>query len=451
MQQRPYPVYALYDLHRFRILLLIPAIRLVTAVIRGIPPAIRWFEWLIGLTLIAYVVLKWWNCHYQFSESVSGRFHTLYVRQGIVCRRWLRIAAEDAASVEIERTPLLWLLGGRRVRVNTAGLRRRADVQLYLSAPNTHRLFSFGKGGHYRAPRWPIIVISLSGSNAAVGLLTIAPILRYSSNLLERFTGWLSNPLSDTLPPVLRLSANVLLIGWGVSAVRNFIRYVGFRARRDDGYLHLRSGWITRRDILIDRNKITALELRQTLTMRLFSLSTAVITAAGYGRDVGTRPVLVPAARPRELGHCLDQLLPDYPLCCSRLRPQRGVWRYVAAPIVMLCADIVIFAFGMWWRTVALVGMVFTVWWLAVRFVGYRQAGFGCGGGAVTVSYPYGLALYRVDIPCEVVDSITVTRSCFQRVCGKCTVRIRCYGEKKRLHRVWELPYDAVCREIEKL
>ena len=53
---------------------------------------------------------------------------------GVVLRRVLRISAEDAASVEMERTPLLWLLGGRRIRVNTAGLRRKSDAVLYLSA-----------------------------------------------------------------------------------------------------------------------------------------------------------------------------------------------------------------------------------------------------------------------------------------------------------------------------
>ena len=68
----------------------------------------------------------WRRCRYHLREYAGGSLHSLTLSQGVVLRRVLRISAEDAASVEMERTPLLWLLGGRRIRVNTAGLRRKS-------------------------------------------------------------------------------------------------------------------------------------------------------------------------------------------------------------------------------------------------------------------------------------------------------------------------------------
>ena len=105
---------------------------------------------------------------------------------------------------------------------------------------------------------------------------------------------------------------------------------------------------------------------------------------------------------------------------------------------------------GRWWRTVTAVMTVWAVWWLIVRVWGWQQAGFGCNEEAVSLRYPRGLALYHVHFPREVVDCVSVTRSYFQRRRGTCTVRVRCFGEKKRTHRVWGLPYDAVCRMLMK-
>lgn len=455
MEQRPYFVYALYDLHRWRVLLLLPLTRITFALLRGVPPTIYRYEIVLGSVLVAYAVMKWWHCRYRLSTTPGGQFHTIGVRQGIFVRRTLHISAEDAASVEVERTPLLWLLGGRRIHISTAGLRRRADARLYLSAQQAKSLFCLKHRHHdYRAQRWPVLVMALTGSNAAVGLLTIAPVLRQSGKVLgeqvtKNVVGMVDRLVDLGLPSALRTAGNVLIIGWGVSAVHIFLRYIGFRARREASYLHLSSGLFTHRDVLIDRDKITALELRQTLTMRLFSLYTAIVTAAGYGRDIGARPVLIPAAHPRDLSACLDRLLPGFPIHDCQLRPVRGSWwRYMGAPLVLLSAGIVLWLLGAWWRGIALLWTAFGIWWLSVRWFGFAQAGFGCGKEGISLCYPRGLALYRVYLQQDVIDCIAVTRSWYQRRRGTCTVKIRCFGEKKRTHRVWGLPYDAVQREL---
>ena len=455
MECRPYFAYALYDLHRLRVLLVLPLIRMALALLHGVTPEIYRYEIAIGTAFVTYAVMKWYGCRYCFSTTANGRFHTVGVRQGVIVKRMLYIAAEDAASVEVECTPLLWLLGGRRVSLSTAGLRRRADARLYLSARKTKRLFRLKYHQYdYRAPRWPIIILSLTGSNAAAGLLTVAPVLRQSGRVLggepaQDMVGLLGRLIDLGLPSALRTAGNVFLIGWGVSVIRNFLRYTGFCAHRDERYLRLSSGAFTHREVMIDRYKIVALELRQTLMMRLFSLYTAIVTAAGYGRDIGTRPVLIPAARPRDLGTCLDRLLPQFPIHNCRLTPcGRSRWRYITTPLLLLAAGVVIGFLGPWWRGVSLLWSIFSGWWLAVRWLGFANAGFGCGETSVSLCYPCGLALHRVYLPRQVIDCVTITRSCGQRRRGTCSVRVRCFGEKRRTHRVWGLPYDSVLYEL---
>ena len=405
----------------------------------------------VAALLLLSSVLKWRRCRYHLREYAGGSLHRLTLSQGVVLRRVLRISAEDAASVEMERTPLLWLLGGRRIRVNTAGLRRKSDAVLYLSAAQAKSLMGSGVGhagkNRYTARLWPVLMMSASSSNAALGLLALAPALRQTGKVLgEELPGEVVSLfrrfVSLGLPPILESVANILVLGWVFAFLRSLLRYIGFRAERQGNRLHLVSGLFTRRDVLIDCDKITALELRQTLFMRLFGLYTAVITAAGYGRDSGARPVLIPAARPKELCAALDVLLPDYPICTSILRPKKtALFGYLAPALWLLAGCLVPLWLGGVWKVAAVLWAAGAAWWLLVRFLGFYQAGFGVGRSAAAIGYSRGLALYRVYIPLEVTDCAVIRRSPWQRGSDGCTVELRCFGEKRRRHRVRHLPY----------
>lgn len=468
MDIRPYSVYALYDAKKWIPFLLLPVLRILTApwtlasyhdITALVLATVR--DAGVYMALVAYSVLRWRFCRYHLREYAHGALHSLTLTKGLLFRNSLRVSAEDAASVEMERTPLLWLLGGRRVRINTAGLRRRSDAVLYLSAAHAKSLM--GQNVARRIPRryaarlWPVTVMSASSSNAALGLLTLAPALRQTGQLMgqrvsDEMMSMAGRIVSLGLPPLLDGLANVLVLGWGFAFIRNWLRYAGFYAQRQGSRLHLVSGLFTRRDVLIDSDKITALELRQTLFMRLFGLYTAVITAAGYGRDKGARPVLIPAARPRELCGALDDLVPDYPICASHLRPKKSaLLRYTGGPLTVLAGALLPLWLGGVWKVLAALWLAGGLWWLTVRLLGFFQAGFGVSRDAVSVCYSRGLALYRVYVPLEVADCAILTQSPWQKHSGTCTVEIRCFGEKRRRHRVFALPYDQAVQLAERL
>lgn len=440
MERRPYGVYVLYD-------------------------AARWVPWtvalwwqsavgalIIGSVAVAHAVIKWRTARYRVVMKEGRRFYSLVVRQGVCCRHTLHIDAAEAASVEVECTPILWMCGGRRVRVSTAGLRRRADVVLYLSADEVRDLF--GLRAHRAARRqtrwWPIAVLALTGSNAAAGLLTVVPTLR----AIERVVGeQLVPPVSGVAidaaraewAPLLQLIADAAVIGWIVAAIMAFLRYVGFYAVREETYLHIVSGSFTRRDVLIDSDKITAICLRQTLWMRPARLHTVSITAAGYGRDMGARPVLIPAADPYTVCGELSRLLPDFPLTAREIRPTAGaVWRYVASPLVLLVSGMVLWQYEGVFRHTAIAVTVWALWWLCIRLLGARTDGLGQDMRGLVVWYTRGLATERVYLPREAVDYIAIVQSPLGRWRHTCRVSIRCFGEKKRRYRVWGLPYAAV-------
>ena len=452
--RRQYPLYILYDAKKWWPLLLIPVLRalfspgdalsILFASLRDVG---------LALLLVGWSVLKWDRARYRLHNGLT-------LEQGLAVRRRLRLMADDAASIEVERTPLMALLGGRRVRVNTAGLRRRSDATIFLPARRARLFLPAGgrrRAGDYRARLLPVTAMAASSSNAALGFLTLAPVIRQLGKVLgervpDQVYGAVEKVISLGLPPLLESVANLLVLGWMFSFLRSFLRYAGFYAQREGARLHLVSGLVTRRDVLIDRWQITTLELRQTLFMRLLRLHTATITAAGYGRETGSRPVIVPGARARELCAALDTLLPDYPICVSCLRPKRtALPRYLLPPLEMLALAAVPILLGGLWTMAAVLWGIGGLWWFFIRLQGFLHAGFGVGRGAVTLRYSRGLALYEVHIPAEVADCVILTRSPWQVRSGTCTVEVRCFGEKRRRHRVLALPYDQALALVEKL
>lgn len=437
---RPHPLSIFYDVKRWIPLLLIPLIRLFTATAS---PAV-WREVTVVAGVIGWAAIKWANTTYQTE-------HVLRMNDGVIVRRSRTLAPDSTALVAVETSPLMRLCGCRKVQISTADRRRRTDATLYLAKRHTTPLIQHEIGAEgYHARTIPILIMALSGSNAAVGVLTLVPFIRRAAAVLgESFTrDWYAMPrlIVTGLPPLLEGAANLLLLGWGVAVIRGLLRTLGFRVHRQHGRLHILSGVFTKRSLYIDSKCISSLLLRQTLFTRMLGVYTATIACAGYGRETGVRPVLIPAATKRDLCRALDQLLPQFPLCRVAVRPSmRSLPRYILPPLGLIVA-----AGGLYvWSDVitafpTVVVLIGGGWWFTVRLVGFFYAGIGIGDGALVMRYPRGLAFYELQLPLSSLDGLIYRQGPFQRRRGVCHVFVRCFGEKQRRHRVFGVDEAAV-------
>jgi uncharacterized membrane protein YdbT with pleckstrin-like domain len=302
-----------------------------------------------------------------------------------------------------------------------------------------------------------VLVLSASSSNAALGLLALAPALRQAGQILGKEVsgevyGLINRLISLGLPPLFDAAAHILVLGWCFAFARTFARTAGFTTERAGSQLRLLLGLLTMRSIYIDCSRITTLELRQTLFMRFFKLHTVTITAAGYGRERGARPVIIPAARPRELCDALDLLLPDYPTCPATVHPPlKALTGYALPPLLFSVGSLIPLYLDGVWKALAAVWFIIGAWWLLIRLIGYQQAGFGVSSDAVTMRYSRGLALYEIHVPREAADCAIIMQAPWQRRGGTCTVELQCYGEKIRKHRVRALPYEQTRRLVQLL
>lgn len=440
---RPHPLFIYYRTRRWLWILLIPLFRIawmpgswseiLAASVRDLLPV-------VGFLL--YTVAKWHRTHYQIGARLAIR-QTFPIRQETV------LSPAHTALIAAEATPLMRLFRCHRVQVSTVGRRRGADAVLYLSGRYVHRSDIGAEG--YHANLLLIAAMALSGSNAAIGAITLVPLIRKAASILgDRFPADLYSVtarfVSLGLPPILEGAANLLFFGWCFSVISSIWRSYSFRVYRHGPHLQILSGAFTHRRLQLNSAHVAALLLRQTLFSKLPGLYTVTVTCAGYGREVGVRPVLIPAATRKALCRALDQLLPGFPLGRVSLRPSiRSLPRYILPPMALLAAAFALYLFS---DVITVIPMLLVllagIWWFLIRLIGFFYSGFGITDQAIVMRYPHGLALYELHLPLRSVDRIRLVQSPWQRKRNRCTLKLRCFGEKRHTHRIWGLDRAAV-------
>jgi len=448
---RPHPLFIFYDVRRWILLTFVPIIRFIVTDM----PLNEWIRSVARDVSIAAALVAWASVRWATTSYHMGA--TLQIHRGVWIRRKRTLSPGSTALIATEMTPLMRIFRCRKIQISTADRRRTSDATLYVPKQIAASLIrdEIGTEG-YHAKTLPVAVMALSGSNAAVGVLTLVPFIRRAATVLgDTFAvPWYELPTQwawTELPMMLKTTANILLVGWGVAVTGTLLRTMGFRVHRYDGRLHIISGLFTKRSLQMDSGCISSLLLRQTLFTRLLGVYTATITCAGYGRETGVRPVLIPAATKRELCRALDRLLPQFPLGRVTVRPmRRALARYVIPPLLLLTAaggayllSDVITPFP---TVLVLIG---GAWWFTVRLVGFFYAGIGITDSAVVMRYSRGLALYELHVPLASVDGIVRKQGPFQRKKGTCHVSLLCFGEKQRRHRIFGLETAAVNRLLE--
>lgn len=78
--------------------------------------------------------------------------------------------------------------------------------------------------------------MAASSSNAALGFLTLAPLVRQLGRLVgeqppTKYTAWWGGAVSRAAS-LLESMANLFVLGWAFSFLRSLMRYAGFYARQ---------------------------------------------------------------------------------------------------------------------------------------------------------------------------------------------------------------------------
>lgn len=426
-----------------------------------------WIDLSAILLLLVLPLLLWRGYTYCLTDQ------GFVLRRGVLFRLETIIPRHHISTLSVERPFYLRPLRAARIAVDTdAGARFRADFTLTVSEQHAREILAERQKTdepiqhRYRAPWAHIVVLSMLVSNSMSGVLILATAFYQSGRLLgeayqQQLVGNLENAAQylRIIPRTTALIVLVLLIGWGIAALRNLLRHLPFCATRYPTLLAIRNGAITRRDHLCTVSAVHYLDCRQTIFCKLLRLRIVFIHCIGYGKGRDSLSLLIPASPTARAEEQTRRLLPEFRPQAVNIRPApRSLLRYIAYPLwgmllIYPTARIVAPLFPLWREILlhlALIAYIPLVWAAAVKILDRYTAGIGCGDGFVTLQYSARLTFHTVTVPQSDIISYRFRQSVFQRRRHTGDLIILTYSEEPRRHRIRNIRETDAARFIDR-
>lgn len=465
-EKRLHPLQIIPYIGKYLFLLLLPAARGLLAIrspealyawVRG-----AWFDILVLLVIVLFSYFTW-RCN---TFACDGE--NLIIKSGLFIKRESRIPLAHITTLSSEAPFYLVPVGARRVFVDTAGGALRSfDFQLLMRSRDAEALLSLRlqkptvqERGVYR-PKWRYLVfLSVVVSSTLTGVLFVATAFNQAGKILGReFQQLLLSELEtlagvvEFIPRTAALIALIVLIGWGITFLRNLLHYVGFSVTRYNTFLYIRTGLFIRRQYTCPVKGINYLDYRQSVLSNILRLNVVFIQCIGYGKRKNDKAVLVPAASRTTTDRTVKKLLWEFSRKPVQVRPAFGaLWRYTRWQLLacaLLVPAVMIFShfFPFWAELIRLGGAVCVfplVWRLVLALFERAATGIAAGDDCLTLCYAKGFVLHTVVLPHDRVSCIQLRQSVFQKPVGACDVWIYSYNERATAHRIRQLPLADV-------
>lgn len=427
---------AVYGWRAVRVVGVIGIISLVT----GRSPLVVGIVMLAAVALAApFAVLAWRRFTYRVAD---GR---LEVRSGVLTRALRTIPLDRVRGVDIS-APLLHRVAGLvEVRVDDAaggasasGLRlaavRRDDAEALREAVLSRRGTAPGAAAAEAEGRVlagvPLGTLAIAGATSGRYLLVPMAALAAALNAIrDANIGWVDDlagrgvDLVPTHPAgIALLIVAAIVLAAGAAALGSMIVDGGFRLTERPRRLVAERGLVGRRSVTIDRSRVRALEVRDSLPWRALDLAAlrAVVGGVPSGQgDAQGRTTLLPAGPADEVWRLAREIDPHshegldpHP----RAALQRRLVRAAGAPAAgAVCAA----ALGPWQLAVALAAVA--VLMVPVGLDRYRSLGNRLERGRLGLREGSLSRRHSLVVP-EGVVAYRVSQSPFQRRAGLCTL-----------------------------
>lgn len=462
---RAHPVMIAQEMKRFVFLLIIPLLRGFVAALPGGTHVLFEGGWLLtwargawidisALAAIAVIcVLRWRAC--RIGRDPSG----FYMERGLILRRFIHIPEGRAVTVSAVHPPLLRLFGAAMLRVDTqAGSCRGFDMRVPVSARYAAVIVRPPENAarpnrRYRPRNLYVAGISALLSNSFAGIVYVVSAVNQIGSLLgsalpdsiNSGLALLGRLYSFGLEPIAATLGYIILTGWLTGFAASFIRHKNLSSARDSGHLYVSGGLVTRRYYRIAADKISYADIRRTALGGLLGVMPVLIAAVGFGKSRDDVRAVMPLATRGRVDADIGSLLPGFEPAPREIGPERRARaRFLLFPLALGAASLL--CGGIFWRAgllspvlaleLAALPLIPSLWLLGIRIAELRSGGIGKSAGRYTLRYSKGYMLHTVTLRRELIASVEIKQSFFQRRSSTCDVYVRGFSECGKAHRV---------------
>lgn len=310
-----------------------------------------WFDLIILILFIGFGYFRWLFTWYRFDKN------HIRLMNGVFIKTVNSIPYKNISTVTSQYSFYLRPLKAARVSIDTCAgnfgtvnmslLVKRKDLKMLQKRFPEMRLK--GRKIFEFKPKWyTIVFFSFIFSSSLSGVVYLATFIfqagRIVSDLMQmelsnvfeianNVSENVSTRVSVEIPPAALILGFVLIGTWLFSFISNILRYSGFFMKKDVHILRVVSGVLTKRIYHIMPQKINYVDVRQSLFMKIFGISSVNISCSGYGRSKYELPVLLPILTKNQTNKALDLLDFNKQLTDRSVKPERlSLWSYISIP-----------------------------------------------------------------------------------------------------------------------
>ncbi|WP_283609530.1 YdbT family protein [Faecalispora anaeroviscerum] len=455
MTKRPHVVTLWNYLSRFFFLLIVP---LLQAVFRAPFSEVAWSSLPGVVAVVGISCFQYLSCEYGFTavEENGHSLSILYWNSGLFFQKHRILPADCVASVFLRLNPVLDLFGAAQVMLDSpAANAKRPSLTLLLKkkAPMAWWDELRGEITHrYKASPVRVVLMAISWSNPASGLLLIGILLDRAGKLLgEELTRQLYGIYESVnqvqrliawgLPPAVAIIGWLMGLGWFCAFLVQFFRYAFFTAGVCPTGTMISRGMLVRSRQLLTNQAIRAVAIRQTLVMRLMHLSSVYLHTIGSGKEKGDRSLLMAAANTRELRYHLAHFYPkESSYFFSRegmklIRPPKNtLMSFLLVPLLHASAIITLYLLFVRYlplfSPLVLFLLAFPLYHLLLRTAAYRNSFLAEDNTHIAACSYVSDQLFTAVIPKSAVQAVVIRQNPLQQRSGRCSVRL-CIGTEK--------------------
>ena len=436
-----------------------------------------WFDLLILAVILGFGYFRWLFTWYRYDKN------HIRLLNGIFVKTECSIPYNNISAVTAQHSFYLRPFKAVKVNIDTcAGNFGTVDMSLLVKRRDfktlQKRLPEMKKEGRKIfefKPKWyTIIFFSFVFSSSLSGVLYLATLIfqagRIVSDLMQtelsnvyEIANNVSENVSTKVPveiPPIALILGFLVVGtWLFSFISNILRYSGFIMKKDVHILRVVSGAITKRVYHIIPKKVNYVDLRQSLIMKIFSISSVNISCSGYGRSKYELPVLLPILTKDQTNKALDMLDFNKYLVNRSVKPERmsfmsyiGVPTFfaVSIPVVSFIISKIFPGIAHVLPSIAFMAEIPFIWLIIVKIVAHFTTGITVEDDFCCIRYSRFYAFHTILADKSKLVKIQVFQDVIDEKIGRCRLDFYFNSELTKVNKVKGLKIKDAKKIIEK-
>lgn len=456
-REHAHPLTIFSNLWRVLYLVIIPVLRGFLGALQGdLARWLRgaWIDILVLLLMVGLAVWRWWRVTYRCDDDA------LHIYMGVLYEKYTRIPWNRIVTLSLVERYYLRPFRAAHFRADTmGGSHKDADFTMLISFRKGQGILE--KYGNQRTqnlyrvyiPRTgSIFALALLSSNSFAGIVFMATFISLTGKLLgEGFSRMIigtfenvARALAFGIPPAAAALAYVLMGGWLIGFLLTFVRYVRFSISRRPRQLRISGGFITRREYLIQHEKINFIDIRQSAISKAFRLFSLYLSAVGYGKHKDDISCIIPTEGREAFYKNRDMLFPRLEPAPRQIIPKLGgVMRFIGPALtwlggILAGVPLLSWLFPNWSSFILYVGLMMLIpalLFLIVRLMDFSTGGVSVRDNTITLRYSKGFTLHIVVIPADKVSQICFHQGFFQKLGPNCDLILYTKAERRLRHR----------------